>query len=258
MFALNFLTELAQHSIKPSSLNQYRHAFNKFYDWFKHSKHADPLHPTTVEHYIFYLHSIDSKKSTFNTFTAMINMLIELYNIASPITPLIRRAIKGSLALSQHQAQQRWFLPEHILPIINNTSVELPFRFAIATSWFQLLRISEVLRLNTFDFDLPNNKIIVRPSKRSNSPIECQLHPTVKRLFKQLKPQTTIFPNAKPYQFNNRLKSICIKYKLPVYTWHALRHGGATAYSKKGIPKDDLMKIGRWKSVSAMQLYIHN
>lgn len=37
---------------------------------------------------------------------------------------------------------------------------------------------------------------------------------------------------------------------------HALRGGGATAALKKGMPRDVVMRLGRWKSGNAFECYV--
>ena len=41
------------------------------------------------------------------------------------------------------------------------------------------------------------------------------------------------------------------------FSWHSLRHGGATAAAKVGIPDRLFKKHGRWRSEGAKDGYVH-
>jgi integrase len=70
------------------------------------------------------------------------------------------------------------------------------------------------------------------------------------------KPGKRLFPGGE-IQYRAAFKATCASLGLSErYVPHSLRHGGATRLHLKGVPIEDILTRGRWKSTMSARTYI--
>lgn len=126
----------------------------------------------------------------------------------------------------------------------------------ICFSWFQLLRVSELLRLSSSDFDLRNNSLTVQPTKRQPRAVKVPLNTNCSIMFKQLNRSGPLFAHRSQAWCNKQLKLLAANLGTPPYTWHAFRHGAATDLRNQGHSTSAIAALGRWSS-NAILNYLH-
>jgi integrase len=139
---------------------------------------------------------------------------------------------------------------------LGSTVTTTELKIMMILSWFQLLRVSELLQLHSSDFNITNNTLTIKRAKRQPNPTTIKLHPHAQQAFIALNRSGPLFAHRSNAWCNQQLSQLSRSLRTPDFTWHAFRHGGATSLKKQGVHIDDIAAIGRWKS-NAILNYLH-
>jgi integrase len=179
---------------------------------------------------------------------------------------------------------------EHDIPIINNPvqQIELPEepppvdRVLNDEEWDRLLEVAaskkpyfmkaivimaretlcrrgELLRLKKQDINWRQGTAKIKLTK-NNTPREIGLSPLALQTLRQLPdtPDGRFFPCKSVYSFNSYWRKVLRDAKLKgVFTFHRLRHQGATDLAESDWSIAELSAQGGWKSLSSLKRYTH-
>ena len=179
---------------------------------------------------------------------------------------------------------------EHDIPIINNPvqQIELPEepppvdRVLNDEEWDRLLEVAaskkpyfmkaivimaretlcrrgELLRLKKQDINWRQGTAKIKLTK-NNTPREIGLSPLALETLRQLPdtPDGRFFPCKSVYSFNSYWRKVLRDAKLKgVFTFHRLRHQGATDLAESDWSIAELSAQGGWKSLSSLKRYTH-
>ena len=179
---------------------------------------------------------------------------------------------------------------EHDIPIINNPvqQIELPEepppvdRVLNDEEWDRLLEVAaskkpyfmkaivimaretlcrrgELLRLKKQDINWRQGTAKIKLTK-NNTPREIGLSPLALQTLRQLPdtPDGRFFPCKSVYSFNYYWRKVLRDAKLKgVFTFHRLRHQGATDLAESDWSIAELSAQGGWKSLSSLKRYTH-
>ena len=179
---------------------------------------------------------------------------------------------------------------EHDIPIINNPvqQIELPEepppvdRVLNDEEWDRLLEVAaskkpyfmkaivimaretlcrrgELLRLKKQDINWRQGTAKIKLTK-NNTPREIGLSPLALQTLRQLPdtPDGRFFPCKSVYSFNSYWRKVLRDAKLRgVFTFHRLRHQGATDLAESDWSIAELSAQGGWKSLSSLKRYTH-
>jgi integrase len=221
------------------------------------------LQPTTseaVEQYILHLFERRATPSVINTFRAALNYWCEINNHQSLLSKLAQREINAAKKLINHQPKKQWLSSQEFITLCNSIHASATFKIMFILSFYQLLRIADLLNLKTQDFDFTKEQLTIVYSKRQDLPRQIPLNKTVVRFVQPFVSRVNgpLFNNFSQALCNQELRRVCTAHGLRHdYTWHVFRHSGATYYAKNGVPFDRIKQIGRWLSTSSCQGYIH-
>ena len=179
---------------------------------------------------------------------------------------------------------------EHDIPIINNPvqQIELPEepppvdRVLNDEEWDRLLEVAaskkpyfmkaivilaretlcrrgELLRLKKQDINWRQGTAKIKLTK-NNTPREIGLSPLALQTLRQLPdtPDGRFFPCKSVYSFNSYWRKVLRDAKLKgVFTFHRLRHQGATDLAESDWSIAERSAQGGWKSLSSLKRYTH-
>ena len=180
---------------------------------------------------------------------------------------------------------------EHDIPIITNpvTQIELPEepppidRVLNEEEWDRLLEVAaskkpyfmkaivilaretlcrrgELLRLKKQDINWRQGTARINKTK-NNTPREIGLSPMALQTLRELPdtPDGRFFPCKSVHSFNSYWRKVLRDAKLQgVFTFHRLRHQGATDLAESDWSIAELSAQGGWKSLSSLQRYTHS
>ena len=193
-----------------------------------------------------------------------------------PFDPTRKAIIKGKAPTKKKPK----FLSQHELQSLlqSLTLVDIP-----TWDWFILLsaktglRFSEALALTPGDFDFTNHKIKITKtwnyktaeggfgetknisSKRTIS-IDPQLSRQLRKLTKGLADNQPIFVSGRVFNstVNSRLRTLCLKAKVPVITVHSLRHTHVSLLIYAGVSIASISKrLGHSSVTTTQETYLH-
>jgi len=133
------------------------------------------------------------------------------------------------------------------------------FKAAFYFAYFMGLRVSEVVKLRSEDFNLKYKQVLLREAKGSKD-----------RVVPLPKGFRVSMLKALPLPYKNQrsgirslqiaFKNYCGKAKLlekkPSLKFHSLRHGFATRATHKGVPIDDLRTLLGHANISTTNIYL--
>lgn len=125
-------------------------------------------------------------------------------------------------------------------------------------------RIREVNRLKWSD--IKTDYLILRTRKARNSDIverQIPLTTPLKEVIKRIpKKGTYVFINPKTgtkYEYRKgMLRGLCKRAKVKYFTFHALRHYGASALAKAGVPRTDIQTLLGHANMTTTDIYLHS
>eukprot|EP01027_Heterolobosea_sp_BB2_P019388 GEZU01027210.1.p1 GENE.GEZU01027210.1~~GEZU01027210.1.p1 ORF type:complete len:207 (-),score=36.72 GEZU01027210.1:369-989(-) len=193
----------------------------------------------------------------------------QVHNINFKFSSRTERIIAGSRAgqgppkAPSVPAKIKMPLPQRLVSV-----VPLPeFSAALITTFYSLLRTSELLNHHWKDIKLSQRLIFISKSKldKYNTGVDVRMLKPVHQVLPQL---ATLRPaNADPadrvFNFatsdlNSTLKSCLAQLGVKSrYTWHCLRHGGATTMHDLGFSIQGILIHGRWKDILSCHRYTH-
>lgn len=139
---------------------------------------------------------------------------------------------------------------------------------AIILSHSGLLRVGELLRLCAQDVTFFKDKgavLRVREGKTGKDQLVRISCPWVVKILKKMvelakirDPESNVLVGLSYDMLRRRLRNGLRAVGLyeSRYTWHSLRHGGATQLALKGEPLDSISLKGRWKAISNAVRYV--
>ncbi len=274
---------LIRSSIATSTNTKYNTALLQFQNYLKQQQHSK-LHKLTssqldtiLVQYIHYLHSIDG---SYSTASCTLSILIRTtgYNSSFHLSKL---ALKG---WKRRNDEIRKYRPPLTLEVTTLISITLAksghYLAAIGTllAFHTYLRINELCKLKWCDIVFAGDSRLgsavhigvlgalrLSTTKTGRNQTVTITDSNICQLLKQLFIDCQVTSSSTSYVFNmssskyRRLFNIAcsvLGFNSIGYTPHSLRHGGVTYDSMRGVPVKDLMLRGRWRSESALTIYV--
>lgn len=198
---------------------------------------------------------------------------------------LANKKLRLIKALFNHGIKRRWFLmnpasgidffgiekkrkyippDEDIEKVIASATHEQ--RQYLLTIIYTLARVSEINRLKWQDVDLTNRFLILRTRKAKNSNLTERKIPINNILYEILSSLPVngvyVFINPgtqKPYDYRRRfLKTLCKNCKVPIFTYHCLRHYGASKLANQGVAITDIQEILGHQETTTTSIYLQS
>lgn len=149
------------------------------------------------------------------------------------------------------------------------------YRDLLETCLYTLGRKSEILKLTWEDIDFERNTIRLWTRKRKDGadeyddlPMPSPLRRVLQlRYTRRNKSELWVFPNRYPTsrsdgsgrfsQLSNVMSRLCRKAGVKPFTFHALRHYGASYLERRGVDLGTIQKLLRHKNINTTRLYLH-
>ena len=273
---------LIRSSIADSTNLKYETALQQFKHYLKHQHYK--LHKLTaiqldkiLKQYIHYLHSIDG---SYSTASCTLSALSRSTGFNSQLH-LSKLALKGWRRRNDEIRKYRPPLTLEVTTLISITLLKSGhYLAAVGTllAFHTYLRINELCKLKWCDIVFTGDPRLgsahqigvlgalrLQTTKTGRNQTVTILDNNVCSLLKQLFVDYQVSSNSTSLMFNmssskyRRLfKCACsvLGFSSIGYTPHSLRHGGVTHDSMRGAPVKDLMLRGRWRSESALTIYV--
>jgi len=273
---------LIRSSIATSTNTKYDTALIQFKQYLQHQHYK--LHKLTssqldtiLVQYIHYLHSIDGSYSTASCTLSSLSRITG-FNSSFHLSKL---ALKG---WRKRNDEIRKYRPPLTLEVTTLISITLAksghYLAAIGTllAFHTYLRINELCKLKWCDIvftgdprlgSAVQNNVLgalrLQTTKTGRNQTVTITDYNVCQLLKQLfidcrvtSNSTSLVFNMNSSKYRRLFKCACsvLGFSSIGYTPHSLRHGGVTYDSMKGVPVKDLMLRGRWRSESALTIYV--
>lgn len=136
----------------------------------------------------------------------------------------------------------------------------------LLTIIYTLARVREINRLKWQDIDLQNRYLILRTRKARNSNVSERKIPINNLLLKILESLShtgeyvfTNPANQTAYDYRRRfLKTLCKKAQVPQFTFHCLRHYGASKLANSGVAITDIQEILGHQDTTTTSIYLQS
>jgi integrase len=165
----------------------------------------------------------------------------------------------GGAFFPEDETRVRWLRPEEELLVLE--PMPSPFREMAKLAALTLMRQGEILRLRRDDVHLEQGVILLPRAKAGARPV--MLSQSARKLLQaQLEGQDgpLVFPNpdGRPYsreQIGKVFRRFARGAALKDFTFHDLRHHGATMALNAGFTAPIVMALGGWKTERMMRRY---
>ena len=142
---------------------------------------------------------------------------------------------------------------EAVLKVVNDEQ-----RDYLLTIIGTLGRVNEINKLEWSD--IYDDYLVLETRKAKNSNLKernIPLNKTLKRVFKKRKEGFVFTRRGKPYGYRSKfLKNACKKAKVKVFTYHNLRHYGASLLADAGVPLTTIQYLLGHEKVTTTDIYL--
>ena len=273
---------LIRSSIATSTNIKYDTALIQFKQYLK--QHRYKLHRLTANQLdnilVQYIHHLHSTAGSYSTASCTLSALNRLTGFGSQLH-LSKLSLKGWKRKNDDNRKNRPPLTLETSTLIAVTLAKSGHYIAgIGTllAFHCYLRINELCNLKWCDIVFTGDPRVgsgvqigvlgalrLQTTKTGRNQTVTIIDNNVCQLLKQLFIDSNVTSNSTSLVFNMSsskyrrwFRRACevLDFSTIGYTPHSLRHGGVTYDSMKGVPVKDLMLRGRWKSESALTIYV--
>lgn len=208
-----------------------------------------------------------------------------LNSVAAKSKNLANRRLRMIRALFNHGVNRNWFMLnpanginffgvdrkrkyippdddiEKVIALANDEQ-----RNYLLTIIYTLARVREINRLKWKDVEMENRYLILRTRKSRNSNVSERKIPINNLLFKIFESLPRIGEyvftnptNQKSYDYRRRfLKTLCKRAGVQHFTFHCLRHYGASKLANSGVAITDIQEILGHQDISTTSIYLQS
>lgn len=285
----SIVEELVEASISENTNKVYKQGIQAFFK-YRVDKSLQQLWLPPIDHvinFIAYMYERNCAFSTVKCYLSGLSFFINIHGWTNPVESfLIKKLLSGYKRSTLTSDIRRPITLQMLLSIIDtlpqvtySTYEAMLFQCAYLLAFFALLRVSEVVSLQSDCVQLLQDQVIIliKNSKTDQlyqgSSVKVLKHSQSQILFSLLHKflvvrhsvrsnKFFVHYNSKPltqYQFSSMLNRCLSFLNMPtssgVYKSHSFRIGGATHLYLSGVNESEIKIMGRWNS-SAYKSYI--